>query len=462
MRYLGKNMTSGGVPNMYDKTKNIGGIKTRTGLFLGKVVDIVDDRYEGYMYVQIFGDEYLGSKDSPEEKHKYTRVRRSSPYGGIYQDDKLTHTRSYGMSSHPPAPGTEVLVAFVQNSDVGICLGALPQTGMNGAIPTAPASFVEGEKDTIGPTFDPPPTKDAGKNTRPRNQELEYVTEQGIGFDSIRGLSSSSQRRESPTNVFGFNTPGGHQLVMDDGTRANDDNCLSPDKNRKGGLSRLARFRSAGGAQILMHDGAGIVYITNQDGSNWIQFGADGKIDIYSQSDISMHTETNFNLHVGGNFNLDADSINMKARGTDGITLESATGEFNLHANKDIKLTTDLNGHIKCSGNMRTTAKLIDMNGPEATAATKTVQNNRTENTTVKQSITDRVPEAQPWGGHTEEQELLPQVASSNGEQTAIDIDLSNVVNKSKQPAVDIKSNKSAIGSTGTSNPTTKPSRGPQ
>ena len=186
-----------------------------------------------------------------------------------------------------------------------------------------------------------------------------------------------------------------------------------------------------------MHDGAEIVYLANHNGNCWIQLSADGKIDIYSQSDISMHTESNFNCHIGGNFNIDADTINMKARGSGGTTFECATGEFNLHANKDIKLTTDLNGHIKAKGNVRVTADgLIDLNGPPATAATKTVNNNISVNTTVKQSITDRVPEAEPWGGHNEEQEILSCVASPNRELSALDIDMSDIKNRSTQEQV--------------------------
>jgi len=433
MQYMGKNLRSGGVPSMYDKSTNVGGIHKQTGLFLAKVMNIVDDRYEGYLYVEIIGHEYLGDfSDGAASQQEYVRVRRASPYGGHYQ--AAGHTRSYGMSSHPPAPGTEVLIAFVHNSDVGILIGVLPDTTRNSAIPSNPAGFMEDENDTPGHCFDPSPLKDPGKNERPANPEQSFVNEQGIPLDTIRGLSSSSQRRESPTQVFGFNTPGGHQFIMDDGTRANDDKCLAPDKNRKPGLSNLTRMRSGKGAQLLMHDGAEIVYLTNHRGSCWIQLNGNGNLDIYTDNDISMHTKTNFNLHVDGDFNLDADTINMKARGTKGTTIENLTGEFNLHANKDIKLTTDLNGNIKCAGNMRVTAALIDLNGPEATAATKIEDKNLTTNRDVKTSITDRVPEHEPWGGHVEPQEFLPCVASPNIDLSAIDIDMTKIKNNSSQP----------------------------
>ena len=109
----------------------------------------------------------------------------------------------------------------------------------------------------------------------------------------------------------------------------------------------------------------------------------------------------------------------------------------NLHSAKDIKLTTDLNGHIKAVGNIRiSTDGLIDLNGPQATAATKTVAKSHPTNRTVKESINPRVPEAEPWGGHAEEQEMLPQVASADDQFTAQDIDMSQITNR-QQPNAD-------------------------
>lgn len=442
MRYKGMNDINQTFEKGYDMSKSVNGLQKYTGLYIAKVIDTVDDRYEGFMYVELVGENYVGDVGNKDQRQQYHRIRRATPYGGSYQYANATN--SYGMSSHPPAPGSQILVAFPNNSDVGVMVGVLPDVTRNASVPSNAAAFVDSEADTIGPTLDPSVKKVQDKNKRPRASSMtvknseeqsdkakdgEALTGQGVGIDSLRGLSSSSQRRESPTQVFGFNTPGGHSFVMDDGTLPNSDTCLTPDKERKGGLSNLVRLASQSGAQILMHDGTGMIYIINQSGSSWIQMSNDGKIDIYAEEAVSMHTKTDFNLYCEGDFNLDADKITMKARGEDGATIETATGEFNLHANKDIKLTTDLNGHIRAKGNMRTTAALIDLNGPEATEATKTVANNLTVNNSVKESINSRVPEAEPWGGHAEEQEMLPQVASATTEFTAKDIDMSKINN---------------------------------
>jgi hypothetical protein len=224
-------------------------------------------------------------------------------------------------------------------------------------------------------------------------------------------------------------------LVLDDGTVSKSERSLSPDPDRQAGNSNLVRLRSAGGAQMLFNDTAGIVYVINQAGNSWVQLSSDGKVDIYSQGDISMHTETDFNLHVGGDFNLDAECVNIKSRGECGTKFETVTGEFNLHSAKDIKFTTDLNHHLVAKGTSRTTAPLIDLNGPAATSATKTTNNNITVNKTVKQSITSRVPEAEPWGGHTEQQTPVASCASTNLDLRGVDIDLSNINNTNTDSA---------------------------
>jgi len=445
IRYTGyNNLGRSGIDPKADKTKFAGGLRKLSGLYIAKVIDITDDRYEGFMNVEIIGEGYKGDVESKEGRKEYARVRRSSPYGGSIQFDGFTNT--YGFSSHPPNPGSQVLVAFANNSSVGICIGVLPDTTRNASYPTQPGARTDTEPSSVGPTYDPGATTKTNNNLRPRanperirNESSEFkdqtnnceISETGTGIDSIRGLSSSSARRESPTQVFGFNTPGGHQFVMDDGTKATGDRCVNPDPDRQEGLSKLLRLRSAGGAQFLIHDGPGMIYISDQAGSTWIQMSSDGKIDIYAGNDISMHTEANFNLHCKDNFNVEADAINFKARGTDGIKIESSTGEFNLHANKDIKLTTDLNGHIKAVGNVRvSTDGLIDLNGPPATAAEKTTANNHTLNKTVKESIVGRVPEKEPWGGHGDsglDAKILPQVADPNPTQVVKDIQMDDL-----------------------------------
>ena len=47
----------------------------------------------------------------------------------------------------------------------------------------------------------------------------------------------------------------------------------------------------------------------------------------------------------------------------------------------------------------------------------------------MKQSITSRVPEAEPWGGHAEPQTPVASCASTNLDLKGVDIDLSSLNN---------------------------------
>ena len=60
VQYTGSNSISSGVPTQYKSELSVDGVSKQTGLYLAKVVDTVDDRYEGFIYVEIIGDGYLG------------------------------------------------------------------------------------------------------------------------------------------------------------------------------------------------------------------------------------------------------------------------------------------------------------------------------------------------------------------------------------------------------------------
>ena len=148
---------------------------------------------------------------------------------------------------------------------------------------------------------------------------------QGLVQDTVRGTTSSSARREAPSQVFGVNTPGriredsrtknigpegaqvrpdrnpGHSFVMDDGA--------------EDGTNQLTRIRTASGHQLLMHDTQGVVYIANGSGNAYIEMQTNGRIDVYSGvGGINLRTEGDFNLHSDSNINMHANGqIRMSA-----------------------------------------------------------------------------------------------------------------------------------------------------
>ena len=144
----------------------------------------------------------------------------------------------------------------------------------------------------------------------------DQFKKQGLIQDTVRGTTSSSARRESPSRVFGINTPGrirddsrvlniglqntkvktdrnpGHSFVMDDGAAD--------------GTNQLTRLRTASGHQLLMHDTEGVVYLANGSGKAFIEMAKDGTISVYSDGGINLRSGRDFNLHSDMNINFHA------------------------------------------------------------------------------------------------------------------------------------------------------------
>ena len=78
IRYTGyNNLGRSGIDPKADKTKFAGGLRKLSGLYIAKVIDITDDRYEGFMNVEIIGEGYKGDVESKEGRKEYARVRLS-------------------------------------------------------------------------------------------------------------------------------------------------------------------------------------------------------------------------------------------------------------------------------------------------------------------------------------------------------------------------------------------------
>ena len=260
--------------------------------------------------------------------------------------------RSYGMWAIPPDVDTNVLVIFAKGEKGqknAFWLGCIQEPLTNHMVPGNGASenviqdsnnYSEEERargggsnfsdlEKYGTTYLPVQEKNKkryregetnltmGEWEYPVNTALaDQLLEQGLVQDEIRGTTSSSARRETPSQVFGWNTPGrisensrelnigvndtplqvdrdlGHSFVMDDGD--------------EGGENRLTRIRTASGHQLLMHDTEGVVYIANASGKAFIEMNADGKVSIYATDGISMRTEGDFNLHSDRNIQFHA------------------------------------------------------------------------------------------------------------------------------------------------------------
>ena len=203
---------------------------------------------------------------------------------------------------------------------------------------------------------------------KPIHPFAETLKAQGLIGDTVRGTTSSSARRETPSQVFGISTPGrkntgttkekvgakdtnqtdhvvrdtGHTFVMDDG-----------DVN---GNNQLTRLRTASGHQLLMHDTDGVVYLANGSGKAFIEMDKDGTISVYSDGginlrsgrDFNLHSETNINFHAKGTINFTAENhvaLNAEgylfAMGEKGILNSSQKGAVRNYARNGISSFTD-------------------------------------------------------------------------------------------------------------------------
>lgn len=261
---------------------------------------------------------------------------------------------SYGFWAVPPDIGTKVLVILAEGKmDQAFWIGCVQDPVTNHMVPGIAASEKTWDKSsggaagqfsadvdkqkTYGTTNVPSgelnradpkasPGLDYKKFNKPIHPLANILAEQGLSADDVRGTTSSSARRETPSQVFGFSTPGpidtstteqpvgvkdqprndfvsrgiGHTFVMDDGDVE--------------GKNQLTRLRTASGHQLLMNDSDGVVYLANGSGKAWIEMEKNGKISIYSDRGISIRSEGDFNLHSDKNINFHAkEKINFTA-----------------------------------------------------------------------------------------------------------------------------------------------------
>ena len=201
----------------------------------------------------------------------------------------------------------------------------------------------------------------------PVNEDLaEQLKSQGLIQDTVRGTTTSSARRESPSAVFGINTPGrikknskkfnigvdnipisvdrhsGHSFVMDDGDA--------------GSENQLIRLKTASGHQLLMHDTEGVVYIANGSGKAFIEMEKDGTISIFSDAginlrsggDFNIHSDTNMQFHAKGSIRFTAEqNVNLNAEqyvhmiGEKGVFSASQGGSVRHYGKDGITSYTD-------------------------------------------------------------------------------------------------------------------------
>ena len=327
------------------------------GPYIGIVKDNVDETRMGGLKVMI--PSLSGTDEGPSSM--LYEVKYLTPFYGAKSPSATTKTspydfddspHSYGMWMVPPDIDTRVLVIFVEGKiSQGFWFGCVQDPYTNHMVPgiaasphtamSSDAGFESNE--TVESTYGTKevPVSEVNRTTwsaasnvggldklkKPIHPFADTLRKQGLIKDKVRGTTTSSARRESPSAVFGISTPGrldkkskkkfklgptdanpettvvreaGHTFVMDDGDAA--------------GNNELVRIRTSSGHQLLMHDTKGVVYLANASGNVWMEFSANGAIDIYSGNtvalravgDIDLHSDNNINMFAKGQIKLSA------------------------------------------------------------------------------------------------------------------------------------------------------------
>ena len=289
-------------------SKAPGGDKSWTGQnpgpYLGVVKGNIDPTRMGRLKVHIPS---LAKTLDPSENQLITCEYLAPFYGakgGKYAKGAGTgfedSQHSYGMWMVPPDLETKVLVIFAEGKMEqaywmgcvqepytnhmmpGIASSTNTNDALDGTFEGADAGFQQDKQSKYGSTN--VPSGELNRNRqgalqngnyesipKPIHPFAETLLKQGLSADDIRGNTSSSARRETPSQVFGISTPGrkdttttkenvgtkdsgakdyvtrktGHTFVMDDGA--------------EDGTNQLTRLRTASGHQLLMHDTEGVV-----------------------------------------------------------------------------------------------------------------------------------------------------------------------------------------------------------
>jgi len=381
-------------------------LKGNPGPFLARVVNHLDTKYMGGLEVELLKLTEAGNIGS--EPGQLVNVKYMSPFYGqtpaaylSKNGDYQATQKSYGMWAIPPDVGTLVLVIFAEgNIAQGYYIGCVPDEFMNFMVPGyASTTFNSEDKEKVLPVgeynkiVESATQRDPTKFVKPVSTLAKGVLDkQGLTEDTNRGTTSSSARREIPSMVFGWSTPGpkdkdspkgkygpvgktidvptsrlgGSSFVMDDGDpvfyRKKPANEAPPeyaniDIGEKGNSSlpqnELVRLKTRTGHQILLHNTEDLIYIGNARGTTWIELTSNGKIDIFAEDTISIHTQQDLNLRADRDINIEAGrNIGMKANAqySDGKIEDSngyESGRIQIESAFNTNILIGANGQIE-------------------------------------------------------------------------------------------------------------------
>lgn len=409
------------------------------GPYLARVVNNLDPKYMGTLHVQLLRE--VGN--TYNRQGQTIPVKYLSPFYGVTnvqhtdKNDNFNGTqKSYGFWAVPPDVGCLVLVVFIEGDiKQGYWIGCVQDEYMNFMVPGLAATEIHNDSTKgkkvvaeFNKQINDAVQTDTTQIKKPVHPFDSVINAQGLSGDETRGTTTSSARRDLPSNVYGWSTPGpldrrpnaktgtighyeskvtgafvsrlgGSTFVMDDGdptllrkTPASQGppEYVNIDNGEEGGNptiphNELVRIRTRTGHQILLHNSEDLIYIANARGTAWIELTSNGKIDIFAADSVSIHTKNDLNISADRDINMAAGrKVNIlsgdKMHLGSGANMEIVSGSSTF-------ITTSENINIGSGGNHIETATQIHMNGPQAQSAEPG-------------DLPARVPQAEPWAGH--------------------------------------------------------------
>jgi len=459
----------------------LAGKKIGVGPYIGIVTNHLDTTYMGMLEVTLL----KGTTGSMEKIGTQIPVRYLSPFAGTTNVDYEGNNsasfndvqKSYGMWMIPPDIGATVLCIFIDgDTNAGYWMGCIQDSYQNHMMPGIAASkyteMTPAQQQKYGTNYLPvaefhkksrtleiPKPNTFGKPIHPFADRL---LTQGLLLDTIRGVTSSSARREVPSQVYGISTPGPidtssnakrgnigiEKTVMAPVSRLGGTTFVMDDGDQDG-KNELVRLRTRTGHQILLHNTADLIYIGNAKGTAWLEMTSNGKIDIYAADSVSIHSEQDFNFRADRDINFEAGrNMHIRASGTMETNVAKQyyllagadgkvqfQGNYNLSAGAEIRqqataktsivsggdfvMASNANISIGASGVQKIVGKQLLLNSVATDGATAPDQptplelfslpnrsagsgwsNNKFYKDTDIQSIMQRVPTHEPWDHH--------------------------------------------------------------
>ena len=333
----------------------------------------------------------------------------ASPFGGSNKQG------SYGMFSVPPDGGVTILVFFADNGVLNEGYWFAVAQEIPGTVSGGAAGVANADGSGMGEGI----AKDVkvAKVTPTKLEDLQSIDEQdqansnrnvntanqGIFSDNKRGQSTASPLRDAnydttqSSKVYGWTTPGGNGITMDDGS-VGDDGTIHPNQ---------IRISTGSGAQVIVDGTNDFVYAINSSGSGWVEIGADGEVMVYAEGSMSVRTEKDFNLRADKNINFEAgEKINVRTGDNYNLNVGN---QYHTKTKGSVFLESGGALHQKVETNMyvSTVNGKLHLNGPMASiafdiplAAQPDIQN--LENTQIDESIIPKIPTHEPFLRGTE------------------------------------------------------------